>query len=106
MKYFAVLVTTPGWAVSEKLSQGILERKLAACVSRLPGLASRYWWKGKIESAREELLIVKTNRRKLPALTEWVRRNHPYEVCEVVALPVAAGNPAYLRWIDEALAKA
>ena len=53
-----VLVTTPGRAVSERLSKGLVSKKLAACVSRIPGLTSRYWWKGKIETAREELLII------------------------------------------------
>ena len=103
MKHFVVLVTTPGRAVSEKLSKGLVQSHLAACVNRVAGLHSRYRWKGKIETAREELLIIKTRKDRLPKLTRWVKENHPYSVCEVIALPIAAGNPAYLRWIDQNL---
>jgi periplasmic divalent cation tolerance protein len=94
-----VLITTPGRRVSEKLSKGLVGGKLAACVNIVPGLRSRYRWKGKIETAQEELLLVKTTRGKLGKLIQWVRKEHPYSVCEVIAFPIAAGNPAYLRWI-------
>src|SRR5258708_379337 len=99
MKYYAVLVTTPNRRISEKLSKGLVGGKLAACVNILPGLRSRYWWKGKVETAREELLLIKTNQSRLSRLISWVKKNHPYEVCEVVALPVTAGNKLYLDWI-------
>ena len=102
-QYYVVLVTTPGRAVSERLSKGLVSKKLAACVGRIPGLTSRYRWKGKVESAREELLIIKTRKSRLSQLTLWVRKNHPYSVCEVLALPVAAGNPPYLKWISQSL---
>lgn len=101
MKFCVALVTTPGPGVSRKLAMGLLRNKMAACVNRVPGIESRYWWKGKIETAREELLVIKTSKGKLPSLIRWVRENHPYTVCEVIALPVAQGNPAYLRWIEE-----
>lgn len=103
MKHFVVLVTTPGRVVSEKLSKGLVEGRLAACVNRVSGLQSRYWWKGKIETAREELLIIKTRKDRLSRLTRWIRVHHPYAVCEVIALPIDAGNPDYLRWIDESI---
>lgn len=105
MKHFVVLVTTPGRAVSEKLSKGLVQKRLAACVNRVPGLNSRYWWKGKVETAREELLLIKTRREKLPQLTQWVKKNHPYTICEIIALPITGGNKDYLRWIDESLLK-
>jgi periplasmic divalent cation tolerance protein len=103
LKAFLVLVTTPGRSTSEKLSKGLLGAKLAACVNSLPGLKSRYWWKGKIETAREELLLIKTNQAKLSPLIRWVKKNHPYTVCEVIALPIAKGNPAYLQWVTQVL---
>ncbi len=103
MKYFVVLVTSPNRSVSDKLSKGLVGKKLAACVNRVPGMTSRYWWKGKVETAQEELLIIKTVKTKLPALTKWVKANHPYEVCEVLALPVAGGNSDYLNWISQSL---
>lgn len=99
-----VLVTTPSRSVSEKLSKGLVQKKLAACVSRVPGLHSRYWWKGKIETAREELLFIKTRHNRLPALTKWIKQNHPYAVCEIIFIPIAGGNRAYLDWIGQSLA--
>ena len=104
MKSYLVLITTPNRSVSERISKGLVQKKLAACVNRVPGIHSRYWWKGKIETAREELLLVKTQAGRLPALTRWVRQNHPYETCEVLALPVAGGSKAYLDWIGQSLA--
>ncbi len=103
MKHYLVFVTTPNRVVSEKLSKELVSQKLAACVNTLPGLKSRYWWKGKIETAREELLLIKTDQTKLKILIQSIRKNHPYEVCEVVALPITSGNPAYLNWITQSL---
>ena len=102
-RWMAVLVTTPDRTTSEKMSRGLVQNKLAACVNRVPGLTSRYWWNGKMETAREELLVIKTNRAKFSGLIQWVRQHHPYTVCEIVALPIARGNQAYLRWIDQSL---
>jgi periplasmic divalent cation tolerance protein len=97
------MVTSPNRSVSEKLSRGLLNRKLAACVNRVPGVISRYWWKGKIETSREELLIIKTVKSKLTVLTQWIKANHPYQICEVLALPITGGNSDYLNWIDQSL---
>lgn len=103
MKSYVVLVTTPNAKVSDRLSKGLVRAKLAACVNIVPGLKSRYWWKGKVETAREELLLVKTSSSRLPQLIPWVRKNHPYSVCEVVALSISAGNKPYLDWIQKSL---
>ena len=103
MKSYLVLVTSPNRRVSEKLSKGLVGHKLAACVNRLPGLTSRYRWKGKVETVREELLFIKTAEGRLKRLIQWVRKNHPYTVCEVIAFPIAAGNEPYLQWIVKSL---
>ena len=105
MKALVVLVTTPRRSASQKLSRILVERKLAACVNILPGVSSRYWWKGKIVTAPEELLIIKTEKSKWALLSKTIRENHPYEVCEILQLPAARGNPAYLKWITESLKK-
>jgi periplasmic divalent cation tolerance protein len=99
----AVLITAPSAKEAAKVSDVLLKEKLAACVNVVPGVSSRYWWKGRIESAREHLLIAKTLRRKLPALVRRVKAVHPYSVPEVVSLSVGAGNPDYLRWIADSL---
>ena len=98
-----IFVTTPNRATSEKLAKILVNRKLAACVTTLPGARSLYWWKGKIQKAKEELLIIKSQKSKWPQLSKAIRENHPYEVCEILALPVDLGNPAYLKWIDDSL---
>ena len=105
MKFLAVFITTPNRSVSEKLSKGLVRNKLAACVNRVPGLHSRYWWKGRIETAREELLIAKTVQSRLAPLTRWVKAHHPYTVCEVIALPLVGGNKDYFQWISKSLPK-
>ncbi len=103
MAALIVFVTTPNRRVSERLMRIAVEGRFAACANRLPGLASRYWWKGRVETAREELLILKTTVRKYPSLERVLRKAHPYEVCEILAVKVAAGNPSYLGWIQESL---
>jgi periplasmic divalent cation tolerance protein len=102
-KALLVFVTTPNRATSEKLAKLLVKRKLAACVNAVPGARSLYWWKGKIQKAKEELLIIKSQKSKWPRLSQAIRENHPYEVCEILALPADLGNPAYLKWIDESL---
>jgi periplasmic divalent cation tolerance protein len=99
--YSVVFITTPSRTESRKIADGLLKGRLAACVNAFPGITSRYWWKGKIETSREELLIIKTTRRKLPALIRRVQALHSYDIPEIIALPISAGNPEYLRWIRE-----
>jgi periplasmic divalent cation tolerance protein len=103
MKAYLVLVTTPNRRTSEKISKGLVDSRLAACVNILPGVQSRYRWKGKVETGSEELLLIKTNAARLSRLTQWVEENHPYEVCEVLALRVEKGSENYLAWIEKSL---
>lgn len=96
-----VHTTCPDEAVAERITLALLEQRLAACVNRLPAVRSSYRWQGRIESAREFPLLIKTTRARYPALESAIRELHPYELPEIVALPVAAGLPAYLRWVVE-----
>lgn len=98
-----VFITTPGPKASAKLAKGLLEGKWAACVNRIPGLTSQYWWKGKIETTKEELLLVKTLPEKWLGLEKWVRAHHPYSVCEIIALPVTKISKPYGDWIRQSL---
>ncbi|XP_070712414.1 protein CutA homolog isoform X1 [Pempheris klunzingeri] len=97
----AAFVTCPNDTVAKDLARGIVERKLAACVNIVPAITSVYEWQGKIEEDNEVLLMIKTRSSKVPALAEYVRSNHPYEVAEVISLPIDQGNPPYLKWIGE-----
>ena len=86
---------------AERVASALLEPRLAACVNLLPGVTSLFWWEGKIDRAEEVLLLVKTRRSLMPALLEQVRAIHSYDVFEAVALPIVAGSPEYLRWLEE-----
>jgi|SRR5215469_4792459 len=98
-----VLVTCPSLAQARKIARAVVERRLAACVSVVPSpVESFYTWKGKFESAREHLLIIKTAAERLPPLEREVKRLHTYEVPEFIALPVTEGSQAYLAWLLEA----
>ncbi|XP_068455584.1 protein CutA homolog isoform X1 [Clinocottus analis] len=97
----AAFVTCPNDTVAKELARAIVERKLAACVNIVPAITSVYEWQGKIEEDNEVLLMIKTRSSKVPALAEYVRSHHPYEVAEVISLPIDQGNPPYLKWIGE-----
>lgn len=100
-----VFVTAPSRKVAERLAKGILSKKLAACVSLIPGIHSWYWWKGKVASDPEVLLVIKTAASRMESLRRWIRANHPYELPEFLALPVAYGDASYLKWIEASLLK-
>jgi periplasmic divalent cation tolerance protein len=101
---FVVLVTCSGAAEARRIARALVEARLAACVNILPGtLTSVYRWKGKVESARERLLLIKTSRKRLAKLRTAVERLHSYDVPEFIALPIAAGSPKYLAWMEDCL---
>ena len=101
---FVVLVTCSTAAEAWRIARAVVDARLAACVNILPGaLESIYRWKGKVESARERLLLIKTSRKRMAKLRAAVERLHSYDVPEFIALPVATGSPAYLAWLDECL---
>lgn len=98
-----VYCTTPSIAVARSLARHLVEepQKLAACVNVVPGLTSIYSWKGKVEEDSEVLMIIKTKKGLLPALTEEIKAKHPYDEPEVLALPAIGGSESYLRWVVE-----
>ena len=93
-----LLCTCPADAV-ERLAAGLLERRLVACVNAIPGVVSRYWWKDKLEHEDETLLLLKTEARHVPAVIAALDVLHPYDVPELLALPVEAGAEPYLAWV-------
>ncbi|XP_014477336.1 PREDICTED: protein CutA homolog [Dinoponera quadriceps] len=99
--YSASFVTVPNDTVAKKIARGLVENKLAACVNIIPQLTSVYEWEGKVQEEPELLLMIKTRTETVDALTEYVKRNHPYTICEVISLPIQNGNIDYLNWIGE-----
>ncbi|XP_006860426.1 PREDICTED: protein CutA isoform X1 [Chrysochloris asiatica] len=97
----AAFVTCPNEKVAKEIARAVVEKRLAACVNLIPQITSIYEWKGKIEEDSEVLMMIKTQSSLVPALTEFVRSVHPYEVAEVIALPVEQGNSPYLHWVRQ-----
>jgi periplasmic divalent cation tolerance protein len=95
-----VLVTCPDEKTAGKLSDLLLDKRLAACVNVVPGLTSKYWWKGKLEKCSEVLMIIKTRKSLVNEIEKAVKQNHPYDVPEVIAIPIVAGSAEYLDWIE------
>ena len=93
-----ILVTVPDIKVARKLSRAALAARLVACANIVPGLESHYWWRGKIESAKELLVLFKTTRNRLNALEKLVLKTHPYDTPEFVVMKPSAATPRYLRW--------
>ena len=99
--FAVVLVTAPDMDLARLLAKAALEAKLAACANIVPAVESHYWWKGKLESSDEVLLIFKTRQQLLPKLERAVREIHPYDTPEFVALPLTAGSRKYLAWLAD-----
>lgn len=96
-----VIVTVPDEPTAVKLSESLLQQRLAACVHTLSAGKSMYRWQGKIECSVEYTMLIKTVSARFAELEATVRRLHPYEVPEIVALPMTAVAPSYLKWIRD-----
>jgi periplasmic divalent cation tolerance protein len=94
-----VLTTVPSAEVAAKLARTLVEEKLAACGNVLPAVRSIYRWKGKVEDENEVMLLLKTHVRQVARLQARILELHPYEVPEVLAVPVEAGFQGYLDWV-------
>ena len=102
-KYRVVLVTAPDIEVGRKLAHAALNAHLVACANILPQIESHYWWRGKLESGAEVLIVFKTSVERLELLEETILQNHPYDTPEIVALPIRSGTVKYLKWMEESL---
>ena len=100
MKYCCVLNTVPNIRKARTLAGLLVSRRLAACVQILPGLESHYRWRGKKETSKEVLLLIKTKVSNYKKLEKTLLKNHPYEVPEIICLPIIEGYAKYLKWID------
>jgi periplasmic divalent cation tolerance protein len=95
-----VLTNCPDQSIAEKIAQAALEQHLAACINLLAPCQSMYRWQGQIESAMEIPLLIKTTNANYIKLETLIKQLHPYEIPEIIALPIAQGLPAYLSWIS------
>ncbi len=99
--HLLILCTCPDQATAQNIANQLVDQALAACVNILPGLISIYQWQGNRETAQEHLLLIKTTDTVYPALEQAITELHPYELPEVIAVPIARGLNGYLQWIEQ-----
>lgn len=96
-----VITNLPDAQAAAKLAQQLIEARVAACVNQLAPCVSTYRWQGNIETATEVPLLIKTTQAAYPRLEQLIRAAHPYELPEIIAVPVTAGLPAYMDWVSQ-----
>jgi periplasmic divalent cation tolerance protein len=99
MSALLVLTNLPDRAAAEKLADALVAQQVAACVNILAPCRSVYRWKGAVQHDEEHPVLIKTTRERYPALEAAIRAAHPYELPEIIAVPIERGLPAYLAWL-------
>ena len=99
--HIVLFITTATAEEAQQISRALLNKKKVACVNIVPGVSSLFWWQGKLDSAQENLLVIKTKASQLNEIIRLVKELHSYDVPEIIALPIVGGNQDYLEWIDE-----
>ena len=99
MASLLVLTNLPDRAAAEKLADELVGKRVAACINILAPCRSVYRWQGAVQHDEEHPMLIKTTRERYPALEQALRAGHPYELPEIIALPVEHGLPAYLEWV-------
>ncbi len=102
--HIIIFVTAKDKKEATKIANGLLKAKLIACANIIPGVQSLFWWQGKIDRGSEVLLILKTKKSLFKKVEAQVKVLHSYTTPEIIALPIAAGSEAYLKWVDASLA--
>ena len=105
-QFALVLVTAPDLKMARRLARAALKAKLIACANLVPKIESHYWWRGKIESGAEVLLVLKTTRPRLKALEQFILAAHPYDTPEFLVLDFNDGTERYLAWLAASVATA
>jgi periplasmic divalent cation tolerance protein len=100
IKHIVIFITASSEKEARRIAELLLEQRKAACINIVSGIDSKFWWKGKIDSSRESLLIIKTRASMFPKVIELVKTVHSYEVPEIIAIPIIGSNDDYLEWID------
>ncbi len=99
------LITAPNRQEADKLANGLVSQRFVACVNIVPTIESVYWWDNAVQTETECLLICKTEASQWNGLKDWVLANHPYDVPEIIQIPIEAGSDSYLQWIVTSLQK-
>lgn len=99
MDTLLILTNCPDEESANAIALAVVEAQLAACVNILPRVQSVYRWQGAVESASEIPLLIKSTAKNYPALEAAIRARHPYDIPEIIALPISQGLPAYLNWV-------
>jgi periplasmic divalent cation tolerance protein len=103
MREFVVALTTvPAGHDAAEMARTLVQRGLAACVNLVPGVTSIYQWDGAIETSQEQQLVIKTCMDRVPELDRAIAELSPYDVPECIVIPIVAGSPGYLAWLDQA----
>jgi periplasmic divalent cation tolerance protein len=103
--YIVIFITVSSPKEAEHIAKLLLNKHLVACVNIVKDVQSMFWWRGKIDNAREILLIAKSKKSKFPAIVRTIKSVHSYEVPEIIAMPIIAGERKYLEWIDGSISK-
>ncbi|MBI3876756.1 MAG: divalent-cation tolerance protein CutA [Verrucomicrobia bacterium] len=102
-RFTIVLVTAPDLKTARRLARTTLKARLVACANLIPKIESHFWWRGKMESASEVLIVFKTTQKRLALLEKLVLAEHPYDTPEFVVLPLHSGTARYLAWLAESV---
>jgi periplasmic divalent cation tolerance protein len=100
MEPLLVISNLPDRESADSLARILIDQRLAACVNLLSPCTSVYRWQGSVEQASEVPVLIKTTRERYPALEAAIKANHPYELPEIIAIPIVGGSPAYLAWVS------
>ena len=100
MNGIVILTTAPDLKTARRLARLLVQKKLAACVNIARGAESFYRWKGRLENGRENLLFIKTSVKRFRRVEALIKNEHPYELPEVIGLPVSRGSKEYLSWLQ------
>ena len=104
-EYLLVTTTVDSREAADQIAEQLVRKRLAACAQVGGPVSSTYWWQQKVESAQEWLCLLKTARRCYDKLESELRELHPYDVPQIIAVPIAEGSQAYLHWLHEELSQ-
>jgi periplasmic divalent cation tolerance protein len=103
--YIQVITTTETKSDAQAIARAVVQKRLAGCIQIIGSITSMYWWQGEIETAEEWLCVIKSRRDLYERLEEAIREVHPYDVPEILAVPVIAGSKGYLEWLNSELGR-